>query len=449
MALEIGGGITFEGGISITPETGPTTTWAFDPAYTGSTLSLANNNNSILSNSPGFPTSIGTKEVSTAGMIMFSVTLNFDFDGAHPIQYYVGISNHSTDVNNPIGGDTNSFAYATDGTVYYNNSVQVSGLSTWGSNSDVIDVAINPASNSIWFRVNGGYWNNDPAVDPGTNPNTGIEIPNGPYYPAVSVGAEGGPSEFTIESSPRYAVPSGFTFIAGTQLTSLRLNLDAGDLASGGIFGSDGSSWIDISGYDNNATFTNANIQNQGSSNAYFSFDGSGSSYATIDWSTSMSPTSQITWETWAYSDTTPSGDSSYHWILRNGWEGAPWYHGLNTTGQWELVINDTGYDTTAGPQLTSGWHQIVGTYDGTNIRMYLDGTYTGTLVGTATGAITGYNMSVPTIIGGGSSSGSGTPPPNQQFWNGGIAVLKMYDTQLSPSVIAANFEALRSRYGL
>jgi hypothetical protein len=51
--------------------------------------------------------------------------------------------------------------------------------------------------------------------------------------------------------------------------------------------------------------------------------------------------------------------------------------------------------------------------------------------------------------IGGGSGGGGGTPPPNAQYWNGGIAVLKMFSTQLSPMAISANFEALRSRYSL
>jgi Concanavalin A-like lectin/glucanases superfamily len=447
MALEIGGGINIEGGITITPETVVTATWSWDPAYLGPVLALGNNNNTVFDTNQGYTSALGTKELSTSGLTMFSVTLNFDYDGPHPIQYLLGIGNHNTDLTTGLGSNTNSYGIGTDGNIYYAGTTVVTGLPTWGTPGDVLDIAINPASNSLWFRVNGGLWNGNPAADPATNA-LGNEIPNGPYYPAITVAGEFGPSEFTIEPTAQYTVPAGFTFLAGTEETGLMLNLDAGDFASVGYFGFGSNTWIDISGYNNNATFTNGNLQGGGAPNSHFVFDGSGSSYATINWSPSMSPTSQISWETWVYSDTNTSGDGDYHWIVRNGWAGAPWYHGLNTSGQWLLVINDHGYDTT-GPQLTAGWHQIVGTYDGNFIRMYVDGTYAGTLTGASTGIITGYNMSIPTIIGGGSDTGNGVPPPNQQFWDGGIAVIKMFDTQLSPSAISANFQALKSRYGL
>jgi len=446
MALTIGSGITVGAGVTIAPSVLPTASWTWDPAYLGPVLALANNNNTVFDTNTGFTSVLGTKELSTAGLTMFSVTLNFDYDTPHALQYLLGIGNHNTDLTTGLGSDTNSFGIGTDGNIYYAGTTVGTGLSTWGTAGDVLDIAINPGSNSIWFRVNGGNWNNNPSADPATN-TLGSEIPNGPYYPAVTVAGQNGPSEFTIEPVAQYGTPAGFTFLAGTEETGLVLNLDAGDPASTGYFGFGNSNWIDISGYNNNAVFTNGNLQGSGAPNSYFLFDGTGSSYATINYSASLSPTSQISWETWVYSDTNLAGDGQYHWIVRNGWAGAPWYHGLNSTGQWELIINDVGYDTTSGPQLTAGWHQVVGTYDGTSIRMYLDGAYAGTLTGTTTGAITGYNMSNPTIIGGGASSGGDIP--NTQFWNGGIAVIKMFNTQLSPSAITANFNALKSRYGL
>ena len=443
MTINVGAGIQFGAGVTV-GDTIPSVNWTWDPALLSTALVLANNNNSVFSADLGFPTAIGTQSASTLGPIMFSVTVTYDYEPSPaPVQYLVGIANQDINVNNPIGGDTNSFGYATDGNVYYNGSVQTSGLATWGATGDVLDVAINPGINGIWFRVNGGDWNNNPSADPTTNANA-IEIPNGPYWPAVSIGADGGPSEFTIEPVAIYPAPSGYAFIGGTEGANLMLNLDAGDPASVAYFGYGSDAWFDISGHNNNGYFTNGSlVAGVVDAASYFTFAGDGTSYAVVGDSASMSPTDQISWETWAFSNTTPSGDGEYHWILRNGWAGAPWYHGINTTGQWELIINDQGYVSTDGPQLTAGWHQIVGTYDGTYIRMYLDGAYAGTLTGTATGAITGYGN--PTIIGGGSTGG--TPPPDQQFWNGGIAVVKMYNTALSPSQVLANYNALVGRY--
>ena len=439
--IQIGAGINIGSGITVGKK--PFAWW--DSTYIDVNLAIANNNNSIFINQPGFLSGLGTTELSSIGPVMFSLTLNYEYDTPVPLNYMIGIGNHSTNLAAPLGNDANSYGFGTDGNVYYDGTTVGTGFETWGNAGDIIDIAINPSLNAAWIRINGGNWNNDPVQDPATSTG-GIEIPNGPYYPAISLGATNGPSEFTTESVAQYGTPGGFTFIAGTEETGLMLNLDAGDPASIQYFGFFGiNEWVDISGYNNNATFTAPNLQYQNSPQGYFQFDGTGASYATVNYTASMSPTSQISWETWAYSDTSTAGDSEYHWILRNGWEGAPWYHGINTTGQWELIINDVGYATTAGPQLTAGWHQIVGTYDGTNIRMYLDGAYAGTLVGTATGPITGYGN--PTIIGGGSTAGS--PPPNQQYWNGGISVIKMFNTQLSPYIISNNFETLRSRYGI
>jgi hypothetical protein len=449
MTITVGAGIQFGAGITV-GATSPNIFWTWDPSYLGPVLALGNNNNSVFDTNIGYTSVLGTEELSAVGRVMYSVTLNYDYDIPHALQYLLGLGNHSTDLTTGLGSDVNSVGIGTDGNVYYAGTTAVTGLPTWGATGDVLDIAVNPGINGMWMRVNGGNWNNSPTADPATNAEA-IEIFNGPYYPAVTVAGENGPSEFTVEPVAQYTVPAGYTFVAGTEGANLMLNLDAADYASAGSTGYS-DVWIDISGHNNNAYFTNGSLVGGTISASdmdpasYFTFDGTGSSYADINYSTSMSPTGQISWLTWAFSNTTPSGDGDYHWILRNGWAGSPWYYGLNTNGKWELIINDTGYVTNAGPQLTAGWHQIVGTYDGTNVRMYLDGAYVATLTGSATGPITGYNPANPTIIGGGTSN-TGSGVPTAQYWNGGISVIKMYDTQLSPSQILANYNATVGRY--
>jgi hypothetical protein len=119
---------------------------------------------------------------------------------------------------NPYGGypgnDGYSMGYGSDGNFWYNGSIQTGGLQTWG-NSDVIDIAIDNNVNAIWVRVNGGYWNNNDGADPASNTG-GIEIINGPFYPAICPGYEG---TMTIEYIATYGVPTGYTLL-GSNITA-------------------------------------------------------------------------------------------------------------------------------------------------------------------------------------------------------------------------------------
>ena len=67
--------------------------------------------------------------------------------------------------NYVLGSDTNSFGLNTSGDVYYNNVIIATiPAMSWGVANDIIDIAF--YKNRIWFRLNGGDWNNDPSADP-------------------------------------------------------------------------------------------------------------------------------------------------------------------------------------------------------------------------------------------------------------------------------------------
>jgi hypothetical protein len=220
---------------------------------------------------------------------------------------------------------------------------------------------------------------------------------------------------------------------------NLLVNLDAGNPAS---YPGTGTTWTDLSGNNNDATMTNPVWADTDS--GYFTFDGTASSYGVIADSASMSPTS-ITWETWVQITGAPV--SNYSWVVRNGWAGAPWFFGYNTSNYWTLGINDnsTTYNQTQTSVVSAGWYQVLGTYDGAEVILYVNGAQAGTPIAFADGNITGYGS--PTIINGGSTST--VPPPDEQFWTGDIAVLRMYGRALSSAEVAQNFNALRNRYGL
>jgi hypothetical protein len=233
---------------------------------------------------------------------------------------------------------------------------------------------------------------------------------------------------------------NGATVVDASPVTSgLVLSLDAGNPAS---YPGSGTTWTDLSGNNNDATMTNPVWTNTNS--GYFTFDGTASSYGVVADSASMSPTS-ITWETWVQISGVPV--SNYSWVVRNGWAGSPWFFGYNASNYWTLSINDNSltYNQTQTSVVTAGWYQVLGTYDGSEIILYVNGTQAGTPVAFAAGNITGYGS--PTIINGGSTSTS--PPPDEQFWNGDIAVLRMYNRALSSTEVQQNFNAVKSRFGL
>ncbi len=66
-----------------------------------------------------------------------------------------------------VGQTTHGLAFFSDNGVYYNN-VAISHLVTFAQ-GDVIELALDIDNRTIWFRVNGGNWNNSGAANPVTN----------------------------------------------------------------------------------------------------------------------------------------------------------------------------------------------------------------------------------------------------------------------------------------
>jgi hypothetical protein len=81
-------------------------------------------------------------------------------------------------------------------------------------------------------------------------------------------------------------------------------------------------------------------------------------------------------------------------------------------------------------------WYQFVGTYDGSNMRFYRNGTLTNTVAGSGTLGGSGLNMVT------GAYSGA-------YFAQGQIPVVKIYNRTLSASEVTQNFNAYRGRYGI
>jgi hypothetical protein len=76
------------------------------------------------------------------------------------------------------------------------------------------------------------------------------------------------------------------------------------------------------------------------------------------------------------------------------------------------------------------------GTYDGANIRLYLNGTLlatqaqTGTIVNTGIGRLSGYDS-------------------NTEIWDGSISTFSIYNRALTATEVLRNYNATKTRFGL
>jgi hypothetical protein len=87
---------------------------------------------------------------------------------------------------------------------------------------------------------------------------------------------------------------------------------------------------------------------------------------------------------------------------------------------------------------ITDGvWHYIGVTFDGTNLRMYVDGILDNTS-GTLTYSTTGQNNFI------GKSSHTG----NENYTNGSMGMVHVYNRALSGAEVLQNYNATKGRFG-
>jgi hypothetical protein len=214
----------------------------------------------------------------------------------------------------------------------------------------------------------------------------------------------------------------------------LVLSLDAGDPAS---YPGTGTTWTDTVG---SVPFTLYNGVTYNSANGgYLSFDPAFSQYAQAP-----SIAGLTTWsvETWHYYTGTNTGGSPC--ILTEVFAGgginytlgainndnsglcAGWFNG----GGW--IYTGTSYNLTPG-----NWYQLVGTYDGVSVKLYVNNTLvaTGGSPGSAFGS--GYGIRLMQRW------------DNPDYWGGNLGIVKIYLGDIGASGVNNSWNNNRSRFGL
>jgi len=230
----------------------------------------------------------------------------------------------------------------------------------------------------------------------------------------------------------------------------LVLALDAGNVKS---YVSGSTTWFDKSGYANNGTLTNGPTFNTGSGGSIV-FDGTDDYVITTFGSTpSLDITSQLTLETWLMSTAIAN---SFHGDGINS-------KGLSSdsnSGVYEtLIVSSEGinypffrmriggstptYFPTNIPLNLNQIYHFVSTYNGSIMRIYVNGVESGTGLA-QTGNIETNIQQLTT----------GVRYPNRfgnadSFFSGRIYSNRIYNRALSASEVQQNFNALRGRFGI
>jgi hypothetical protein len=221
--------------------------------------------------------------------------------------------------------------------------------------------------------------------------------------------------------------------------SNLLVYLDSGILPS---YPGSGSNWFDLTNYDNHATLINSPTYSV-SNNGILQFDDTSYEYAAIP---NIGDISQWTVEAWFRLTTSLSGKVtsviSNQFNLSNklnfsiGTNNAPVNYNL------AVGFYDGAWRSTSGftPSLNT-WYQVVGTYDGTTVRQYVNGSANG---GTLTYSGTPQSGGEVRLM----RRWDSTLLPGNLL-DGDLAIIKVYNTALNSGEVLSNFNANKDRFGL
>ena len=224
-----------------------------------------------------------------------------------------------------------------------------------------------------------------------------------------------------------------------TQAAGLLIDLDSGNLTS---YPGTGSTWYDLAGTANNATLFNSPTYSS-SYDGILQFDDVSSEYGTIP---DIGSLSNWTVEVWFRLTTSLAGKVTS--LVSNQFNNSVLNFSIGTNNMptnSNLAVGfynlgSGGWKTTTGVvPVVGNWYQVVGTYDGTTIRQYINGVASGGTVTTSMVSQSGGEIRLmrrwdETVI-------------SSNLTDGDLAIVKIYNTVLSSSDILQSYNDTYTRF--
>lgn len=448
------------------------------PTYKAVDISLSNNNQTA-TQVFSYQQSVLGETLVTTDKVMFSVQFNSTNPTVGVGGRFIGMGKTDMNYQGPFNGypgnDNISTGFSDDGKLYFNGQIQWNNLPTWTS-GDIIDIAVDGGLGLWWIRVNGGFWCNDEFADPTTNTG-GFDMTIGDSYPVLCPYIFG---SMTIQNKPIYGGVTDFTFLGRTfasikflgtklqtnpfdDLTFITLVNESFNQSFTSAI--DASVWLTTNGYWNSYSTPTSPVLSLDAAN----YSGSGpwidsiggmefNLIANPHWSSdnggyfafvpallqcavsNTSLPSLSTWSVgvWHYYDGTNTG--SLPCIVTETFIGGSLNYSLgnNTGGGLSSGFFNGGWQISGTYSLTPGnWYYIVGTYDGSVNKLYVNNTL-----------VTGNNYTYTPI-----TSGAGIRLmerwDSNDYWGGNLAMVDIYDTALSQTEITSKWNMNKSRFGL
>jgi hypothetical protein len=243
----------------------------------------------------------------------------------------------------------------------------------------------------------------------------------------------------TITINPGVTINSGLTIRGYTSIVNngLILKLDAGNSLS---YPGSGSSWVDLVSSKVFTLHGSDNPSYYSDDGGYIMFDPGHGHFADAE----SFPATLDNWtiEAWHYYTGTNSSGSPC--IVTEAYAGTPINFTLGNctdsspnlqVGHWDGAnFNPTPQGIVLTPNT---WYQLVGTFDGTAHRLFINGVQ-----------VAIQNTTSPALRG-----GSGIRLMKRwdgdQYWGGALGVVLMYDRAITLNEIAQNYGVLKGRFGL
>lgn len=164
----------------------------------------------------------------------------------------IGIAAGDFNYNNQMGTDRQAFMYQSNGQVRIANAT-LTTIANYTA-GDRVDVAFHPGAKLVWFRVNGGSWNNDGTANPATlvggislndaERNTGNAYWPNMSFPACSFSTLGGGFTGTFKAADFLGTPpAGYNSIEETVVGPVR-NSDPMGIVPMGEVGDRPTDWF-------------------------------------------------------------------------------------------------------------------------------------------------------------------------------------------------------------